>query len=451
MELQNPWQFVRIELAIASRFWFSTRRKLGVSKVILLNVWHDDNAGDSAIAQICIEAAMERWPEAEIEVRTMLSRFDSAYPSWNKHLRRRFPKAVFLPAFYAEPLSTGRFRKLSVIVQSLGAILLSTGLKIGPRRSVLSYMTGVEAVVLVGGSDLFEIRKPFTSRFRLRRITEAAIDAANRGVPVYLWGHTLGPFETKSGRKIATSLFESAEQILVRDEASLQTALSLAPSAKAKLVPDFGFAIRPSIDPSIGLDRKYGRYVAIVPRRHFFDDGDRTERLLNEFSEFSLGLLSRGEVDTVLLVPQVTGPSALEDDRVVVARLAEKINDDRVKVVDVGQFGPSEFSELYSGAVGVIAVRLHGAILAMTGGTPALAVAYFTGKTSGVMNGLGLSDSWTEFDHCTAGYLRDWWNLISADDQRSKLVEEVTSRARRELEHSIGRGNQSGFDTSDGV
>jgi polysaccharide pyruvyl transferase WcaK-like protein len=369
----------------------------------------------------------------------MLSISDPAYHSWNRHLVRRFPDAEFLQAFYPMPLQSGRFRKLSVVFRSLEAVLLATGLKVGARRSVLAHMADVDAVIVVGGSDLFEIKKPFTSTFRLRRITEAAKDAAKIGVPVYLWGHTLGPFETKSGRRIASNLFEAAEQILVRDSASLQIALSLVPHAKATLAPDFAFAIRPSTESTDIFRKKYGKYVAIVPRRNFFDeDGSRTNRLLDQFSEFSRGLLARGDVDSVLLVPQVTGPSALEDDRDVVSKLASKIDDERAKVVDVEDYGPSEFCELYSNAVGVIAVRLHGAILAMTGGTPALAVAYFTAKTSGVMEGLGLSDSWTEFDECTASYLQDWWGVISADDRRSLLVEEVTSRARIELAQSIG-------------
>lgn len=405
-----------------------------MNKVILLNVWHDDNVGDSAIAQVCIETAMNRWPSAEIEVRTMLSRKDPAYESWNRYLQRRFPQARFLPAFYPEPMSSGRWRKFSVILGSLTAIYLALGIRIGHRKSVRAQLSDAEAVILVGGSDLFEIRSPFTSRFRLRRITEAAIDAVHVGVPVYLWGHTLGPFETRTGKRIATRVLESATEILVRDEASLQTVSSLAPDGKAQIVPDFGFNIRPEPLPDRHLSAKWGRYIALVPRRHFFDHQNvRTDRLLGRLAEFAKGLLQAGEVDSVVLVPQVIGPSELEDDRIVVSQLAGRINDDRVHVVDSGLYGPSEFSGLYSDAVAVIAVRLHGAILAMTGGTPALAVAYFTGKTSGVMDGLGLSDSWVEFDDCTTDHLEKWWRLVSNEDDRRGVVQAATAKARREL------------------
>lgn len=409
-----------------------------MNRVILLNVWHDDNAGDSAIAQICVEAAKKKWPGAKIEIRTMLGRNDPAYESWNRHLKVRFPDAEFLPAFYPEPHSSGRFRKLSVVLGILRAVYLGLGVGIGPRKTVRSYISGAEAVVLVGGSDLFEVRRPVTSQFRLRRITEAAIDAARVGVPVYLWGHTLGPFETKFGKSIARQLFESSKQILVRDEKSAEIALELSGRNNVELVPDFGFAIQPGTVPSVKSGHIRGRYVAIVPRKHFFDgDGSRTDGLLDELANFARGLLEREEVDSIVLVSQVTGPSILEDDRVVVEELASKIKDSRVEVLDTSKFGPSEFCGLYAKASGVVAVRLHGAILAMAGGTPALAIAYFTGKTSGVMEGMGFGDSWVEFDDCTSTYMGEWWGKVSSS-HRAGAIEAAVDKARTELNRTIG-------------
>jgi polysaccharide pyruvyl transferase WcaK-like protein len=411
-------------------------------KIILLNVWHDDNIGDSAIAQACILAAMNKWPGAEIEVRTMLSRGDPAYKSWNRHLQPRFPQAQFLPAFYPEPISSGRWSKLSSAFGALAAIYLALGIPSRHRRFVRAGISGALAVVLVGGSDLFEVRRPFTSRFRLRRITEAAIDAARVGVPVYLWGHTIGPFETRTGKKIVARLLEAATQVIVRDELSLQTVHALAPYANAQIAPDFGFDVLPEPLPNQHLSASWGRYVALVPRKPFFDDQNvRTEFLLDQLAEFVQGLLREGEVDTVALVAQVIGPSEVEDDRIVVRKLADKIDDTRVHVVESGLHGPSEFSGFYARAEAVVAVRLHGAILAMTGGTPALAVAYFTGKTSGVMEGLGLSDSWVEFDDCTKENLDKWWRLISREDDRRSVVRAATAKARLELRAKISGTN----------
>lgn len=409
-----------------------------MKKVLLLNVWHDDNVGDSAIAQVCVEAAMSKWPGARIEVRTMLSEKDPAYGSWSRHLRSQFPDVDFLPALYPEPLSGGRYRRTSVIMGIFLAVYLGLGINLGLRCRVRNQIRGAEAVILVGGSDLFELRRPVTSRFRLRRITEAALDAVHVGVPVLLWGHTLGPFRTSAGKEIARGLFSLAEQILVRDAKSAEVVRELSPHTNVVVAPDFGFAITPTLSPARGPQRVLGRYVAIVPRRHFFDDhGQRTDRLLDELAQFAAGLLKRDEVDSVVLVPQVTGPSVLEDDRLVVSELASKICDDRVVTIDGSEFGPSEYCGLYSMATAVVAVRLHGAILAMAGGTPAMAVAYFTGKTSGVMEGLGFSDSWVEFDQCTAGFLEAWWARISSGG-RSAEIQMAVDEARAALASTIG-------------
>jgi colanic acid/amylovoran biosynthesis protein len=248
----------------------------------------------------------------------------------------------------------------------------------------------------------------------------------------------MGPFETKFGQAIAKRLFASSEQILVRDEKSEQVVRDLSGRNNVVLAPDFGFAIQPNSIPSEQSERNRGRYLAIVPRKHFFDDGGRrTDTLLDELANFARGLLERNEVDSIVLVPQVTGPSVVEDDRFVVSELASKIADSRVEVLDTGKFGPSEFCGLYSQASAVVAVRLHGAILAMAGGTPALAIAYFTGKTSGVMEGMGFGDSWVEFDDCTSAYMGDWWTTITTGDRSGAIVEAV-AKARLELSTTIG-------------
>lgn len=411
-----------------------------MKKVLLLNVWHDDNIGDSAIAQTCIEAAMRRWPDAILEARTMMSAGDPAFPSWNRHLSRMYPEVVFLPAFYPEPHSSGKNQRRSVIKAFLLAVSLALGIKGVVWKAAKAHIADAEAVVVVGGSDIFEVRRPFTSKFRLIRITQAATDAAVMGVPVFLWGHTLGPFETKTGRRIAARLLKSATQVLVRDEPSQRTAERLAPGVDVQLVPDFGFYIQPTPMLASQFRERWGRYVALVPRRHFFDDdGARTERLLDHLAEFSTQLLNRGEVDGVVLVAQVVGPSIVEDDRIVVDQLVRKIDDERIYTVETQDLGPSELCALYSGAVGVVSVRLHGAILSMAGGTPALAISYFTGKTSGVMDGLGLSDSWVEFDDCSTVRLVEWWRLVSFDSARIETIHEVARRARRMLATEVLR------------
>lgn len=402
-----------------------------MKRVVLLNVWHDDNAGDSAIAQACIQAAQNKWPRASIEVHTMLSRGDRAFQNWCKHLIGQFPHVSFLPAFYPEPLSGGVFKKFSVGARAVAAMGLRSGLG---RSRVRANLTGAEAVILVGGSDLFDVRRRITSRFRLLRITAAAMDAISLDIPVYLWGHTLGPFETRAGREIMAPLLEAAERVLVRDSDSLRMAQSLAPTVRAELVPDLGFHTVPCVLPDGIVSKEWGRYVAIVPRRHFFDKrGSRTDRLLEELASFSRSLLAQGKVDSIVLVPQVVGPSRVEDDRLVVSQLAKKIGCPRVYVLDGDKLSPSQFAGIYARADGVISVRLHGAILAMTGGTPALAISYFTGKTAGVMEGLGFGDSWVDFDDCNASTLMEWWSSVASAFGRRELIERRMESVKQEL------------------
>jgi polysaccharide pyruvyl transferase WcaK-like protein len=76
---------------------------------------------------------------------------------------------------------------------------------------------------------------------------------------------------------------------------------------------------------------------------------------------------------------------------------------------------------LYGQLAGVVAVRLHAAILAIVGGTPVYAIAYFTKKTEGVMAGVGLSDAVADFATVTAEDIVAALPTLMSGETRARL------------------------------
>ena len=387
-------------------------------KVTIINAWHDDNAGDSAIADVCITVAKSRWPNARIDVHTMLGPKDRKFSDWNRHLKVNHPTVNYRPSLFPEPETRGHWRILKLALRSIAsAPLLVRRLPTWGRFAANRRISQSDRLVVIGGSDLFQLRSPrVTSALRLRRLLEPCLIASKQGIPYSIWGHTLGPFETDDGRKLMGRVLSQAEEVVVRENISAKLAHELAPDCQVRVLPDLAFAL--PADTSLGAAH---RYAVFVPRGHILDSNARgNERLVAEFSRLALSLVRANVVEEVLVVPQVVGPNKIEDDTRIVKQIVAKCDDPRVRVSGQGA-SPRQLRALYADAEAVVAVRLHGAIFALAGGTPAFAVSYFTSKTQGVLEGADMNSSWCTFEEFSAQRVLDWWQTSVNDGQRSVI------------------------------
>lgn len=148
-------------------------------------------------------------------------------------------------------------------------------------------------------------------------------------------------------------------------------------------------------------------------------------------------------MDRVELIAQVIGPSTLEDDRLACKEIRDRVSDSRVVVVDSESDGwsPRDLASYFSTLTFVVAVRLHGAILAMTAGTPAFAISYFTGKTQGVLTSVGMPDSWCHLEDFRPERVVEWLSVEAPQMRMARLRREVSSA--RTLLHGSGYGEAS--------
>jgi polysaccharide pyruvyl transferase WcaK-like protein len=298
--------------------------------------------------------------------------------------------------------------------------------RVPPR--VAKRLAGVDMMVLLGGSDIYDNPSVLQvlSLARLFTVLYPLWAASELGIPVVVLGHTIGPLSRPIGRRLTTRLLGLAQSVVVRESTSLALVKALG-LRNAVLAPDMAFALNPRRSERVEeilsrLPLRGGEALCLVVRQHPHMGDKANNRLLDELEKVAANYLAVDASRWVVVVAQVHGPTTIEDDRPLSRKLAGRLPLDRSILVDA-DLSAGELSALYGSCRLMVAVRLHAAILAMVGGTPAYAISYFTAKSAGVMDDLGLGDSVGVFDKVTAGQIDQALRDLDGSPVRTRLRE----------------------------
>lgn len=398
----------------------------GSCTVLLVNAWHDDNRGDSAITVATLALVRRRWPGCRLRVVSLVGGDDPAFLSAARHIRAAAPEVEVLGSMApALPVAGGTPAKRSVLRWAAALLVATLRVLAGrPPRAAARALEGVDVVVAIGGSNLFASGRP-AGVVRLLQALYPLVAACRMGLPTVALGHTLGPFQGRAARWLAGRVLRSTSQVVVRDEESARLAIELG-VARRRLAqaPDVAFAVAPERTPRVSrlLQRHElieGSFVALVVRQHPYLGAGAADRLVDEMARLAAALVGARQAARVAVVAHTRGPTSVEDDRPLAAQLHRRIATSSCLVDD--DLGPAELAALYGAARLVVSVRLHGAILALAAGTPAVAVDYFTTKAAGAMSPFGTV-------HLLQPYER-----FSADRLVEHLPELLGDRARAEV------------------
>ena len=224
-------------------------------------------------------------------------------------------------------------------------------------RAVLKALAGCQALVLGGGSLLQDA----TSFRSLLYYAALILAARSRGLPVLLWGQGLGPLRRRRSRALARLLLGLVSGISWRDGAS------------ARLAAGWGINAPQGSDPVWGLEPQdwQGRGGPIVLCWRPVDqlDAPGWQRLLAALEQ-----LAERTGRPVHWLPfhqeQDSGLLAELDGR---GLLGEAL---RRRSLLVQASTPEQAIDHFRGASLVVAMRLHGLILAALAGAPCAALSY---------------------------------------------------------------------------
>ena len=363
---------------------------------MLASVWHDDNKGDSAIAEAVLMLLLEARPGAGVTLAAMLDADHPGYATAFRHLARARPEATVVPSpipkLERSRAAGDTVRAMLRSVSGLAALALRqrTPLAEAIRRSAL--------VVANGGHTLYAQRGP-GAWIRLLRILYPYWLARRLGRPYVVFGQSLGPFDGTVGRAWVGGVLRGAERVLVREELSRDVALALRVlPERVAVVPDPAFALTPSatdrvraVQARAGLAP--GRHWVVTVRQAYEATGrvEATARFVDEMARFIDLALHRGLVSRVAIVAHTLGPVPSEDDRSPARALHARVRASGAILVE-DDLSPRELAALYGDAAWVVGTRFHSVILALVGGAPTLAVSYFGPKTRGIMQMLEMDD-----------------------------------------------------------
>lgn len=224
-------------------------------------------------------------------------------------------------------------------------------------RAVLAALAGCDALVLGGGSLLQDA----TSFRSLLYYAALILSARSRGLPVLLWGQGLGPLRRRRSRVLARLLLRLVSGISWRDAAS------------ARLAAGWGVRAAQGSDPVWGLEPRQWQGTGgpiVLCWRPVEQLDERGWRLLLAAVE----QLAEGADRPVHWLPfhqhQDSGLLAELERR---GLLGEAL---RRRSVLVEASTPEQATEQFQAASLVLAMRLHGLILAALSGSPCAALSY---------------------------------------------------------------------------
>lgn len=402
--------------------------------IVCAGFWHDDNRGDAAIAEASVNLLQEAHPDARISVVSLLRHDRAALEHATRHLRSRCDVDV-LPSPLTDELTarsagTSPVHRLASALRWFVAIAPAAARVAANRPAPNAAIPEADLLIHLGGSDVYDdpdVRLPF-SLARLITVLFPAWCARRSNVPVVLLGHTLGPFDRRTGRAMLRRLLSKDAIVAVRERRSRTTAKSIGLYAPM-VIPDLAFAIEPRDTAAVAsqCESFTGTVLGLVVRQHPHRGRTGDDAIVEELARLARSLIDAGAIDRVAVVVQATGPTPIEDDRSLSAQLMAALPSGRASLVDA-DLSSSELAAVYGRCAAVVTVRLHAAILAMTAGTPSLAITYFSDKTAGVMDGVTHGGAWCEYDDVDADSLIPMVKGLLATD-RSSVLSEVAAAA----------------------
>ncbi len=262
------------------------------------------------------------------------------------------------------------------------------------------------------------------------------------GKPLYMMPQTIGPLRRRREQRAMRWLLDRVRLVLLRDETSeaMIKAIGLR-HPRCRVFPDVAFLYQGADD--LALLAQAQAALPEMPRPWLgvtvinWSGHDRHHARPEQYEgavAAALRAFLHAHGGSAILFPQVCGPSEAEDDRPPARRIATQLRSEGLSVVALtNEATPAQLQTAYGQMDLVLGTRLHSNILALTAGTPVLAIAYQY-KTHGVMRLLGLGDWVIDIaqatpETVTAGLERLWQERVALRAQLQQTLSHVRSQA----------------------
>lgn len=411
-------------------------------KLLILGNHTCGNRGDSAILRGLIDAITTLDKSVEVDV---MSRYpvssawllgrpvlgDGLYKQMKLHnnavglmgrvkkvLRRKYQHQVLM----AKATDSGRLRNISIPQGFIDFV-----------KSLQKY----DAIIQVGGSffvDLYGV-----SQF------EHALCSFMAKKPVYMIGHSVGPFQDPQFNQLASYAFGHAKALILRESVSLDL-MKQSHIDTSK--------VEQGVDTAWLVEHHAQTFVAGYAVCHWLDIIKRKKTVaitLRELAPFDkrLGTTQKAYEQAfaavvnrvieqgyqVLALSTCTGiDSYNKDDRMIALNLRQYINDPDQYHVVMDELNDLEMGKILEACELTVGTRLHSAIISMNFATPAIAINY-EHKSAGIMQQLGLPEMAVDIRQLLDGSLQSV--VMDTLGQLPEIKERLSRAVQAERENGL--------------
>lgn len=256
---------------------------------------------------------------------------------------------------------------------------------------------------------------------------------------VITYAQSIGPFHSGFSKYVTRKVLNEVDVITVREELS-QLFLRNIGVHNTKMVGDSAFVIETDhikIDQLLDLDKSRPN-VGVTVRQWTFPNQVEPEKKYKQYIQAvvdSIEFLVHEKQATVYLVPQVTGPTPIEDDRIGSQHVWNLLSQETKKQVRLltTDYSPIELKAIYSNFDMFVGTRMHSNIFSLSSHVPTVAISYEP-KTTGIMKMLGLSQYVCEINSITSSELVEkcdlaWKQLSSYRSELEAIIPEIKVKA----------------------
>ncbi|MDC0727750.1 MULTISPECIES: colanic acid biosynthesis pyruvyl transferase WcaK [Enterobacteriaceae] len=380
-------------------------------KLLILGNHTCGNRGDSAILRGLLDAIARIEPQAEVDV---MSRYPVS-SSWL--LNRPVMGDPLYSQMKAHNTAAGLMGRVKKVLRRRyqHQVLLSRVTDSGKLRNIaiaqgftdfVRLLAGYDAIIQVGGSffvDLYGVPQ-----------FEHALCTFMAKKPLYMIGHSVGPFQDPQFNQLANYVFGHCDALILRESVSLNlmkqseiTTEKVEQGVDTAWLVEDDAAFIPSYAVRHWLDVAAKQKTVAITLRELapFDKrlGTTQQAYEKAFADVVNRILDAGW--QVIALSTCTGiDSYNKDDRMVALNLRQHISDPSRYHVVMDELNDLEMGKILAACDLTVGTRLHSAIISMNFGTPAIAINY-EHKSAGIMQQLGMPEMAVDIRHLLDGSL----------------------------------------------
>lgn len=382
------------------------------------------NGGDEALLRATVESLSQRYPVADITV--LCSKALGLCKKQVPDLTLNFDLEC-APGNDNNRASRARRRIARSLRRSLGqsnvSQLIDVVLEPTGRQQIIELYRAADIVISSPGGFLHDF---YSITDRLHGL-ELAIDL---GKPVMIFAQSVGPFWKPESTKRAADVLNRVSAICVRDEISAKYLSDIGVRPEQIIVTaDAAFLwhkLAPDLfSPSLRPVKKVGLCFRVWP----LNDIENAFKTVDKAIELCKSLLEDPD-RSLVFVSTCQGIEGYIDDSEIALKIIKSLPSSLQQrcEVDRKRYAPRALIKRLSSFDAFISMRLHGCILAMLGGTPAMGLGY-EDKTEQVFKQLDLEKYQVRFDKTLSEWMMCKERFIQDSDYISSKLSQSLDKS----------------------